>query len=210
MLVEITGIDGSGKTTLIHRLRKELNEHSHIWAYERNFKNRSKRFLESIALNKGFDRCEKLFKPELVEFANALELVEEVNRNFYYLRDDSRQVYFVDQYYCSWMATAILNELDILEDLRMIYSYLPKPDLSIFLTVPPEIALSRLQAREKGDQILQLDSPINRLSNMAKIMDEVHKEELYPQIKIDGSKGPDAIYDEVITLLMQRRKWEFR
>lgn len=208
MLIEITGIDGSGKTTLMNRLRRSLNEEAGIWAYERNFKNRGKRFLESIALNNGVDRCEKFFKPELIEFSNALELVDEVNRHFYYLSENSRQVYFVDQYYSSWMANAIFQNLEIINELRMIYFYLPKPDMSIFLDVPPEVALSRLQVREKGDQILQLDFPLNRLSKMAAALDEVHSDIPYPQVKIDGTNATEVVYKEALGLLMQRKRWE--
>lgn len=198
MLIEIAGIDGSGKTTLINRLRRQINGESLQWAYERNFKNRGKRLLEQIALSKGFDRCEEVFDPNHVEFANALEMVEEVHRHFYYLREDSRLAYFVDQYQTSWLATAKLSQLTVYDHLKDIYTYLPRPDLSVLLVLPPQAALERLNSREKGDQILQMKSPIEYLTRLEGAFEQVNMELPYPQVKLDALQSADEIFEQVL------------
>jgi nicotinamide riboside kinase len=53
MIVEICGIDGSGKSTLIDNLRGRIHADSPCWAYERVFRFRTKRFMDWIAQSEG-------------------------------------------------------------------------------------------------------------------------------------------------------------
>ena len=99
LLVEITGVDGSGKSTLIGLLRKRLNDQQSAWAYERTFRDRSRRFLEQIALDSGHRRADEIFDADLLAFSSAIGLVEEAQRAFYYCRSNGgAQIYCVDQY----------------------------------------------------------------------------------------------------------------
>jgi thymidylate kinase len=73
MIIEIAGVDGSGKTTLIHSLRRKINEEENRWAYERSFKSNQLRTLEQIAQREGKSRPHDAFPQEMVEFCRALE-----------------------------------------------------------------------------------------------------------------------------------------
>ena len=86
LLVEITGVDGSGKSTLIGHLRRFLNNQGSSWACERTFRDRSRRFLEQIALDMGYRRADEIFNTDLLAFSSAIGLVEDVLRTFYYCR----------------------------------------------------------------------------------------------------------------------------
>jgi thymidylate kinase len=206
LIIEITGIDGSGKSTLISKLRKNLNAESLIWAYERNFKNRGKRLLEHIALMKGKNRPEEIFKSDLIEFHNALEMVEEVNKNFFYQSEDSGLIYFVDKYYTSWLAEALIRTTGIQNELEMIYSYLPSPDFSVLLDVTSETALSRLQKRLKGDQVLNRENPEQYLNHMKECFEIIHQTIPYPQHRINGEQTVEEIYQKVEKMIQNKRK----
>ncbi|MEX2104279.1 MAG: hypothetical protein WD907_02975 [Bacilli bacterium] len=210
MLVEITGIDGSGKSTLIAKLRKHFNSIPLTWAYERSFKNRGKRFLEHIALQQGKSRPEEIFDPALIEFHNALEMVEEINKHFYYLSKDSGLLFFVDQYYTAWLAHAVRRKITIVKELEAIYAYLPAPDLSIYLEVTTATALTRLQCRVKGDQILNEQNPLRTLTNMKDSFDLVHRSVPYRQVRVDAEKEPEEVYTQVLEMITVHSMTEVR
>ena len=76
----MTCVDGSGKSTLIGHLRRFLNNQGSSWAYERTFRDRSRRFLEQIALDMGYRRADEIFNTDLLAFSLAIGLVEDVLR----------------------------------------------------------------------------------------------------------------------------------
>ncbi|ODP26035.1 hypothetical protein PTI45_04621 [Paenibacillus nuruki] len=198
MLIEISGIDGSGKTTIIDQLRNHFNASPLTWAYERNFKNRGKRLLEHISLLHGKDRAEELFDPNLIEFHNALELTEEAHKNFYYTNEKSGIMYFVDKYYTSWISQALLSDISILKELQMIYNNLPLPNVSIYLDVDPAIALMRLQNRMKGDQILNRKNPLKVLEKMRNSFETIHQSVPYEQYRINANEDLNKVLEQVL------------
>ncbi|MDA1763990.1 hypothetical protein PDK32_27540 [Bacillus cereus] len=202
-IIEICGIDGSGKTTLIHKLRRKINDATQFVAYERNFKNKGKRLLEHIAQSNGHKRAEEYFNVENIEFSNAVDMVQEVNSSFYFLNDNSTQIYFVDKYYTSWLAEVIVKKVDGVDKISQILNYLPKPKLSIYLDVTTSDAITRLESRTKGDQILSTKCPTNQLENLrVAFVESMNLTNLNYKI-IDSTEGFEVVYEKALDYLIE-------
>lgn len=206
LLVEITGVDGSGKSTLIGLLRKRLNDQPSAWAYERTFRDRSRRFLEQIAADSGHHRADEIFDADLLAFSSAIGLVDEALRAFYFCRSNgAAQIYFVDQYYTGGIADAIARGVVALDPLKRIYGYLPRPHVSVFLDLTAEQALSRLERRASGDQILAVPSPITTLRHRVQAFRAAHEQAPYTQVRFEASEPIDEIVAAVLALVLKAR-----
>lgn len=201
MIVEIAGIDGSGKTTLIHHLRRKFNENTDCWAYERSFKSYNTRLLEQIALNEGKSRADDCFNPAFVEFARALEMVRVSAEELYPARFGNKQLYFVDNYITEWLARAVYKKLGLLTEIRKILNCAPKPDFSFYLSIQPALALERLSARDKGDSILSSTNPLETLSRWTQSFGTAREMLPYAQRVLDASSPVNILVDEVYSCL---------
>lgn len=149
MFIEISGIDGSGKSTLLGHLRGRFNERG-VSAYERSFRSTYKRILSDCAWRNGHDHWKEMFKPNEVELAHALEMVQTAHDQIGLL-DMRRQFVFTDTYVARWLATAQLWSATNLSELSQIYQLLPKPDVSLYLDVSVGKAIDRINRRPQRD-----------------------------------------------------------
>ncbi len=187
MIVEICGIDGSGKSTLIDNLRGRIHTESPCWAYERVFRFRTKRFMDWIAQSEGEATARSLFPNDTVQLAQAFDLVEEAVREFHYDTMDSRQVYFVTNYRASGLAEAYVAASALLEPMTKVYALAPVPALLLYLKLPPEDALARIQARPQGDQLLRAASPLDALTSLSGAFEYVIESTTYPHVTLDAT-----------------------
>ena len=190
MIIEICGIDGSGKSTLIDNLRNRIHSESPCWAYERVFRFRTKRFMDWIAQSEGEATAKSLFSVDTVQLAQVFDLVEDAVREFHYDTIDSRQVYFVTNYRASGLAEAWVTDSALLEPMTKVYALAPVPALSLYLRLPPEDALARIQARPQGDQLLRAASPLDALSSLSDAFDRVIERTPYPHATLDATTSP--------------------
>jgi thymidylate kinase len=202
LLIEIAGVDGAGKTTLIGLLRKAINADGSLWAYERTFRDRHRRFLEQIAIDAGCRRAPEIFAPDVLAVTSALGLVDEALRAFYYCRsNEDGQVYCVDHYYTSGLAGAIADGVSTVDSVAHIYGYLPQPHLSIYLELPAGEALRRLEHRQSGDQVLHAASPLALLSRRVAAFETAHRHVPYRQERIDATLSIDEVAATTLQLV---------
>jgi thymidylate kinase len=157
MIIEVAGIDGSGKSTVIAHLMGFFSKND-VPCYERVLRSTYKRILADLAHNAGHEHWRHLFPVEEVELAQALEMGTLMATTVQPM-DHSYQVVVTDTYVRRWLATAHMWGARNLDRLAMVYSRLPAPDLSFHLEVDPAVAYRRLTARPKQDHLVKLGHP---------------------------------------------------
>lgn len=156
-IIEIAGVDGSGKSTVIQHLMRHFNELGQP-AYERSLRSVYKRVLDDIAFEKtASQNWSSMFDANSVELAQALEMLQLVQTQLAPFAQ-SRQLFLTDTYAIRWLGVATDWGAD-LGVLGEVYSRLPKPIVSIYLSVDPSTAHDRILARTKGDHILKMGNP---------------------------------------------------
>ena len=153
-LISFCGLDGCGKTTIINRLKSELEENYPISLTKqptnevreskifRNYMDKPKhddydyRSLSLLAASDRLQHVNKIIKPCLSE----------------------GEIVISDRYFYSCLANlrarGFKNDTWIYE----IAKYIVKPDISFFLDVPVEVAVERVRSRpEEKDRYIDMD-----------------------------------------------------
>lgn len=189
MLIEVAGIDGSGKTTLINHLRGYL--HQQGWAaYVRTWPSTVKRLAADTAQDSGACSWWEFFSPEAIETAAAFEHLGAVHQHLLPL-DPGRQVILTDTYTVRWLATALLHGVDP-APLAALYTRLPPPALSLWLDSDPVTARGRLLARPERDHLTTTDSP-DRLGRYHRAMVTAQAIVGYPVHRVDACASTTVV-----------------
>ncbi|GIM96989.1 dTMP kinase [Paractinoplanes toevensis] len=145
--IALVGIDGSGKTTQAHRLADALAADGLNAAYRRNAGGRRWFGRLSARLGRGDDAEDLLGR-------RAMLFVESVLRWLAILRTLLRraftgQITVMDRYavcqYASLRARAARPAAE--RRARLAYGLFPRPDVTFLLTVDPQVAHDRIEAR---------------------------------------------------------------
>lgn len=188
MLIELSGIDGSGKSTVA----RHVAAHVAARGYEPLplvLRSVGKRALDAVAMTCGHEEWTDMFPPDEVEIAHAVEMAGEVRATLSPL-DRRRWAAISDTYVMRWLATAALKGVTDLHRLAAIYATLPRPDLSIHLDLSPEEALRRINGRPKGDRILG-PRALDRLARYRSAFAAAEPVAFYPRHTVETS-GDEA------------------
>ncbi|MEM3971130.1 MAG: dTMP kinase [Saccharolobus sp.] len=181
-LIAIEGIDGSGKTTLALSLKQFLEEKRKV----RTLVTREPFTEEIINLIEKLGWNDPLVLSLLFAADRAIHV-----RWFSNMKD--RDFIILDRYYYSSIAYQGALGLDE-EWIEKINSYFPKPDLTILLDLPVEIALYRL----KNDKF--------NFKEKIESLKKVREKYLQLAVKynfhiIDASKSKEEILNEAIKII---------
>jgi thymidylate kinase len=197
VLIEVAGIDGSGKTTLIHHLRGHLHEKGRP-AYTRTWPSTVKRIAADTAHQAADRPWWEFFDPAAIETAAAFEHLAAVHQHLLPL-DPGRQVVLTDTYTVRWLATALLHGAEA-GPLAALYARLPAPDLSLWLDTDADTARARLLARPQRDHLTTTGNP-GRLDryrqSLARAVDLVP----YPVRRLDGGAPTAQVLAQAQPLL---------
>jgi thymidylate kinase len=200
MLIEFSGIDGAGKTTLTELTMRLFNSAS-VPCYQRSMVSTYKRVAADLAKEAGHSHWSGLFCADEIEVAQAFEML---SLSFQHIRplDLDSQVIVTDAYVSHWLATALLWESSAADRLAVIYSRLPTPDLSIDLRVPLEVAQQRIRERRKGDHVLKM-GPNSVLPRFAVAYDRARGLVPYPQATVSTDGSLDETWQRVKELILE-------
>ncbi|WP_158562830.1 nucleoside/nucleotide kinase family protein [Marinitenerispora sediminis] len=194
MLIEVAGIDGSGKTTLVERLRGHLNQRGHH-AYYRAWPSTYKRIAADLAHPIPW---QEFFGADQIETAAAFENLAAVHHHLAPL-DHARQVIITDTYTVRWLATAALNSADP-EPLAALYASLRAPDLSLWLDLDPGAARERVLSRPSRDH-LTTTRDTGRIARYAQAFAATAGLVPYHRHRVDASAPPGQVAAEAARLL---------
>ena len=147
MLVEISGIDGSGKTSLANAVAGRLLRQG-VTCYQHRLKPPSRRVLSDIAAPSGKSK-HSYFGAPAVELVSAYELL--MMARTLLTNRVADQVQIVEPYVLACLAIAHGRGVRELEPLATLLAAAPAPDLSVRLDIPIETAFDRISARAQGD-----------------------------------------------------------
>lgn len=198
MIVEIAGIDGSGKTTQIERLMRWASERG-VPSYERKLRSFGRRVLGGIAASKDLSSWDQMFDVGAVELATALEIYQMAHATILPLNLPG-QIIITDTYAKYWIATTLSRGSGSAEQVSIIYALLPPPDLSVQLDVSTDVAYQRILARPKGDHILRHGGK-ERLERLRTAHDNTSKWVTYSS-HVVSAEIPEAETAEAIRKLL--------
>ncbi|MCR6476511.1 hypothetical protein NU688_10120 [Variovorax sp. ZS18.2.2] len=199
MLIEVAGIDGSGKTTLIHAARKRINELGQAYAYERPFQSEGVRLLEAAASRAGRCRPYKVFGHSTVEAVRAVDLVAR-SALLHMYKGSNVQHAFCDGYVVEQLGRFRQFGLATAQNLEIL-KFATQPDILIYLRLPAEQAIERMRGRPKGDSLLLEDDPLAATQKVISALEEVIADLGSGVIALDATQSPDRLLTEVMQII---------
>lgn len=198
MFIEVAGVDGSGKTTVMQLVRRHLLDQG-IQTWERSLRSVAKLLFNDLAAEAGHSHWGGVFTANEVEVAHAVEMVAQFRSQILSLNLD-RQSFVSDTYVCRWLATAQMWGATNLHHLVTIFGILPPPDVSVRLVVDPATAYRRVQQRPQGDSLLKM-SDMSRIKVYADAFEAAAPYFLYPTTLVDANRPLDSVMSEVLELV---------
>jgi thymidylate kinase len=195
LLIELSGIDGSGKSTIAAAVRDHLDA-AGLACHELVLRSAYKRVLDRVARARGGADWRRLFSPDEAETAQALEMLTHVLTVLAPL-DLGRRVVLTDTYVARWLATAVVNGVADPDRLAALYRLLPAPDLSFHLALPPELAVRRIQDRPKGDKVLG-PGAVDTLSRYRTAFGTIEAVLPYTWIRVDATRSVASTVAEIL------------
>jgi len=191
MIVSIEGLDGSGKSTIIKKVAEKLMKHN------------IDVLITSEPTNGPVGKLIKEYlKQQQIERDRNLEALLFAADRLWHWKNViqpaviSGKIVITDRYLHSSLAyqsTNLIEEKWILE----INKYVPDPDISVFIDVPPEICLKRLK---KSGRSLSIMENIENLEVVYKrYLDLVKRGKLRV---INGLRKVEEISDEIVEVIL--------
>ena len=188
----IEGLDGSGKTTQATILAKRLSENQNVVLTVEPSRGRVGTFIREGCLYE-----EKRLPTEAEALLFAADRIEHVQKELKPALDEGKLV-ICDRYVYSSLAYQGSAGLS-LDWIKTINARALQPDFSIFIDVPPQRVLERLQRKKSVMETLETQQKVREV-----YLKYVEKGEL---VRIDGDKPKDAVADELyakVTALLKK------
>lgn len=188
LFIALEGLDGSGKTTQMNRLTKNLRNKGYIVVNEKEQTNNI-----IGGLIKGQLTGVWSTRQECLQLLFAADRAHHLEKNILPALDKGKVV-TTDRYYYSSMA---FGGLDLpIKWVKQVNRLFPKPDLAFFLDVPPKEALRRLNKRSNSELF-------EKKQKMAKIRENYLDltEEMGEFKRIDGERRIKEISKEIMGIV---------
>lgn len=197
MYIVFEGIDGAGKTTLMKKVAewlRELVKDSDIKVHER--REPTKGFEESLPLRDPLIFIDDDAMLALSYAADRLVIHDDIS---WFLRNG--RIVLSDRSYIS----SLVYQKDT-DFVREINKYALKPDLIVFLDVPPEIARKRIIQRdgiEKAPSIEKLEQLRKKYSGIFGLDGGYPDKGVFglDYFEVDATKSPDEMLEEIKQVL---------
>jgi len=141
-LIVVEGLDGSGKSTQMERLKEELEA--------RGLKVVTTSWNSSDVVSDAVKKAKKAqsLTPQTFALMNASDLADRLDKTILpALREGS--IVLADRWFFTALARDRVRGMDA-RWLRKLYSFAPKPDLVLYFRLPVKTAIGRVLARSEG------------------------------------------------------------
>lgn len=199
MIIEIVGIDGSGKTSLANYIVENITLENEEIVFLNPFEKRECiDEIEQVANQ--FNKTKYgLFSDRLINYLWIDDLLNNYINIILPIIQSNKSIIF-DRYLLS---ARIYSKLTTNYSMDVIYDYLdkhlPRPNVYIFLSLPVEIALQRIYQRGKPLAFYESEEYLNKINmyynNYFKNKESIIHEKI---IYLDASKPIDKIGKEAI------------
>jgi len=207
IIIEIEGLDGSGKSSQLKLIEKKLKE-KYSKVYVGNFIHSE--FIKDILLRTKYENCDEytftfMYLMGLTNFYNQ-EIVKKLNEGY---------IVVLDRYIDTIKSKALIKNINI-DWLNKVLSIYRKPDISIFIDVPPNICLERkkkdnekLSFWECGCEVeddslrFEYNSELYE-KNFIKHQEKMRKifiDNYNPDSIIDGSRSIEEVNDDIMKVV---------
>lgn len=186
--IVIEGLDGSGKTTQAKFLASRLSQNHHALLTAEPSEGRIGAFIRYSCL---YDA--KRLHPETEALLFAADRIDHIENEIKPALKDGRLV-ISDRYFFSsfaYQGSAGLN----LKWIRMLNEYALKPDLAIFIDVPPETVLKRLERRKSVMENLITQRRVREI-----YLAFVESGEL---VAVDGDKPESEVFASLLNVVLK-------
>ena len=184
MFICVEGLDGSGKTTQAQMLTERLNkDYKAVYTAEPSH-GKTGTFIRECCLYE-----EKRLPTAVEALLFAADRIEHVENEVKPALAEGKLV-ICDRYVYSSLAYQGSAGLS-LTWIKKINAYALKPDYAVFIDVPPERVLKRLQRKKSVMETLEIQRKVREV-----YLTFVAKGEL---VLIDGDKPPDEVADDLFS-----------
>lgn len=197
--IAFEGIDGSGKSTQVKRLADHLDKKGHkvyttceptdspIGKIIRDiFNHRMEGDQKVIAALFAADRLNHLLQ-------SKDGILQKLSEGY---------TVITDRYYLSSYAYHSVHGIDLewVIQANALSAQLLRPDINIYIDVPPRLSLERLSARKIDIEMYETMENLTRVYNQYQIIfDRIRNDEKI--VEIDGSRHQDAVHDDIIDVV---------
>ncbi len=191
LLVAVEGLDGAGKSTLLKKLAQTLEKEGEkvLITREPTEGEWGQKIREHLASGS------KISPQAMAEL--FLRDRREHAKNFLIPNLQDRKIIFCDRYYLSTLAYQGACELDLTALKRQNETWAPVPDLVLYLEVPLEEALARVEKRPfYKPETFETKEFLARVAELyAQILPD------FKHVKIDASKDPETVLQDALEAL---------
>ncbi len=191
LLVAVEGLDGAGKSTLLKKLAQTLEKEGEkvLITREPTEGEWGQKIREHLASGS------KISPQAMAEL--FLRDRREHAKNFLIPNLQDRKIIFCDRYYLSTLAYQGACELDLTALKRQNETWAPVPDLVLYLEVPLEEALARVEKRPfyKPETFETKEFLVRVAELYAQILPD------FKHVKIDASKDPETVLQDALEAL---------
>jgi dTMP kinase len=187
IFIVIEGLDGSGKTTQAKLLAKKLEKTRRVFLTAEPSCGKIGSFIRGDCLYE-----EKRLPTEAEALLFAADRIEHMYSEVKPALDDGKLV-ICDRYVYSSLAYQGSAGLS-LEWIKTINARALQPDFSVFIDVPPEKVIERLQRKKSVMETLETQQKVREV-----YIKYVEKGEL---VRVDGDKPKDAVAEELSLKVM--------
>lgn len=207
LLIEIEGLDGSGKSSQLKMIEEKLKK-KYSKIYVGNFIHSE--YIRDILLRTKYENCDEytftfMYLMGLTNFYNY-EVAKKLSEGY---------IVVLDRYIDTIRSKALVKNIDK-EWLDNILSIYRKPDISIFIDVPPNICLERKKKDNKilsfwecgceiGDDSLRFEynSKLyeNNFIEHQKKMRKIFIDDYNSKFIIDGTKDKNEVNNDIMNII---------
>jgi len=178
IFIVIEGLDGSGKTTQATLLAQELAKTRKVWLTAEPSQGKVGSFIRKCCLYE-----DKRLPTEAEALLFAADRIEHLQTEIKPALDEGKIV-ICDRYTYSSLAYQGSAGLSV-DWIKTINARALQPDFAIFIDVPPEKVISRLQRKKSVMETLEIQQRVREV-----YLRYVEKDEL---ISIDGDNSKEAV-----------------
>ncbi|MGE5187658.1 MAG: dTMP kinase [Betaproteobacteria bacterium] len=191
VFIVIEGLDGSGKTTQTHILAQKLSKNYIVNLTAEPSRGKIGTFIRQCCLYE-----DKRLPTEAEALLFAADRIEHLQKEIKPALDQGKIV-ICDRYTYSSLAYQGSAGLS-LDWIKTINARALQPDFAIFIDVPPEKVLERLQRKKSVMETLETQQKVREV-----YLKYVEKGELYA---IDGNKPKDVVAEAINNKVLQLLK----